>query len=141
MPSLPIGGVVTGTATMNGSTDGELRIVADIDHRDRGTRSAARRHRRPFISPAERRSTSTSRAHPVSLVEVGRFFPAAGLQGSVVGTDSHLGDGERSARATPTSGCPTADASPPHGTLDVASREKGYDLVAPLVRGQSAARS
>ncbi len=129
-PSLPIGGVITGTATVNGSTDAALRIVADIDHRDRGTRSVldgtATVHLASGLSLAV-----DARARPISLEEVGRFFPSAGLLGSAagpfhvsgtlrnlkVGADFVLLDGGRVAG---------------QGTLDVASREKGYDFTAKL---------
>ena len=89
MPDLPIGGVVTGTATLNGSTT-----------------DAARRHRRSRARRAPRggppaRSHLTGRgvvamrgatwmdldlrARPLSLVTVGRFVPALGLRGSAAG--------------------------------------------------------
>ena len=38
-PSLPIGGVLTGTATLNGSTNTQLAAVFDVDHNDRGEQS------------------------------------------------------------------------------------------------------
>ncbi|HTE45612.1 MAG TPA: hypothetical protein VK636_10245, partial [Gemmatimonadaceae bacterium] len=38
-PALPISGVVTGTATVNGSTKSRLVTVVALDHQDRGARS------------------------------------------------------------------------------------------------------
>jgi len=76
-PSLPISGTVTGTATVNGSTDRELSIVADIDHRDRGTRSVLSGTATVRTSGVARLDVD-ARARPISLVEVGRFFPNAG---------------------------------------------------------------
>ena len=61
MPSLPIGGVVTGTVTFE-RIDGHARLAAlgNVDHRDRGTRSVARWHGDGSALRADSGSTSTS---------------------------------------------------------------------------------
>ena len=130
MPSLPIGGVVTGTATVNGSTDGELRIDADIDHRDRGTRSVL--DGRATLHLAGGMSLAVdARARPISLVEVGRFFPSAGLQGSVSGP-FHVSGTTRDLHLSADLVLPDGGRLAGRGTLDLASREKGYDLTTRL---------
>jgi translocation and assembly module TamB len=84
MPDMPISGIVTGTATLNGNTSTQMRIVADIDHIDRGLRSQV--EGRATISLAgDKRFDIDARAKPVSLAELGRFFPAAELRGYAVG--------------------------------------------------------
>jgi translocation and assembly module TamB len=111
-PTMPISGVVTGSGIVNGSTTGALRIAADIEHRDRGTLSAL--NGRIDLTRTGRgiegwRFDADLHAHPVSLVEVGRFFPDVGLQGTATGpirvegtmramtfaTDARLVDGGR----------------------------------------------
>jgi translocation and assembly module TamB len=112
-PKLPISGVVEGTAVVNGWTANALRIVANVQHRDAGTMSAlsgtvaitelgsGRFDRMRFAADLQ--------ARPISLTEVGRFFPAVGLRSSATGaihvngtssnldirTDLHLADGGR----------------------------------------------
>ncbi len=130
-PSLPIGGVVTGTATLNGSTVGELRIIADIDHRDRGTRSALDGTATVHLG-GRAGFTVDAHARPVSLVEVGRFFPAAGLQGTAAGP-FHLSGTTSDLRVRGDFVLPDGGRFAARGTLDIASRDKGYDLVSQLV--------
>jgi hypothetical protein len=129
-PTLPIGGTLTGTATLNGSTKTELAAAMNVTHHDRGTTSALRGTASVRLSGPSRIVADVTAA-PISLVEVGRFFPSAGLQGSASGpihaagslgdlrlrTDLRLPDGGRFAAS---------------GTLDLASRTKGYDLAASL---------
>jgi translocation and assembly module TamB len=129
-PSLPIGGVLTGSATINGSTKSQLVVKANIDHRDRGTRSVADGTATMRLVGMKHFNIDMN-ARPVSLDEIGRFFPAAGLQGSAAGpvrldgalndlkvnVDLRLPDGGRFATT---------------GTLDLASTDKAYDLAATL---------
>jgi translocation and assembly module TamB len=84
MPDLPVGGVVTGTATLNGSTTTRLTAVADLEHVDRGARS----HLAGRGVVTMRGNTWMDidlRARPLSLVTVGRFAPGLGLRGSAAG--------------------------------------------------------
>ena len=129
-PSLPIGGVVTGSATVNGSTTSQLAMTLDIEHRDRGALSAFTGSTTVHLAGGMRVEADVM-AHPVSLVTVGRFVPSADLQGSATGrvrvggslanlrvqTDLRLLDGARFAA---------------RGTLDVASEQKGYNLTVSL---------
>ncbi len=130
-PSLPIGGTITGAATINGSTQTELAVRANIDHRDRGTQSLIEGTAAIGLSGGKRFTVSAV-ASPVSLEEVGLFFPSAGLQGTAAGPVQLTGT--LSALAV------NADLRLPDGgqftttgTLDLASADKGYDLTSSLV--------
>jgi autotransporter translocation and assembly factor TamB len=84
VPNLPIGGVITGTATLDGSTTTRLTASADLEHVESGARS--RLTGRGVV--AMRGTTWMDldlRARPLSLVTVGRFAPALGLRGSAAG--------------------------------------------------------
>ena len=125
------------------------RTVNGIDeHAARGRRRTST----IAIAARTRRSTDTATcgspggkwfdvdviAQPVSLVEVGRFFPAAGLQGTATGPMHLTGTLARPARQRRPATCPTAAVSTTRGTLDLASTEKGYDLTSHAVHAQSA---
>lgn len=129
-PSLPIGGVASGAVTVNGSTNSQLAIVGNIDHRDRGTRSIL--DGRATIHLAGRKQFDIDvNAQPVSLAEVGRFFPSAGLQGTAAGPiriNGTLADLRVSANMR----LPENGRFVTRGTLDLASRQKGYDLTSSL---------
>jgi translocation and assembly module TamB len=127
-PELPIGGTVTGTTTVNGTTATQLSLSMDITHHDSAETSA-------IAGSATLHTTGPTQvdadvvAFPLSLVEVGRFFPSAGLRGTATGpihahgflnslkidTDLHLPDSGRVVAK---------------GTFDVADTAKGYDLTA-----------
>ena len=84
MPDLPIGGVVTGTMTLDGSTTTRLTANADLEHVDDGARS----HLTGRGVVAMQGTTWLDldlRARPLSLVTVGRFAPGLGLRGSAAG--------------------------------------------------------
>lgn len=83
-PDLPISGIVTGTATLDGNTSSQMRVVADIAHVDRGERSLLA-GRGNFSLTGDKRFEIAAVAKPVSLVEVGRFVPAAELRGVASG--------------------------------------------------------
>lgn len=128
--SLPIAGEVTGTTKVNGSTETRLAMTLDVTHVDRGERSALSGSATLHF-PGATQVDADLDAKPISLAEVGRFFPTAGLQGSAAGpihahgpvrdmkvdTDLRLSDG---GRFTTT------------GTLDLAGAAKAYDLDASL---------
>jgi hypothetical protein len=129
-PTLPISGVMTGAATVNGSTSAQLAVIGNVDLRDRGTQSVVDGRATIRQGKAQWLDVDVT-ARPVSLVEVGRFFPSVGLQGSATGpvrlngpmrdlgvrADLRLPDGGRFAT---------------RGTVDLASRDKGYNLSASL---------
>jgi translocation and assembly module TamB len=129
-PSLPISGVVTGSLSLDGSTTTQLTVVGDVDHLDRGQHSAVRGRALIGLTGSKRFEAEIT-AQPVSLVEVGRFVPSAGLRGSASGpirvsgtladlsvsTDLRLPDNGRFTLA---------------GRVNVASRQKSYDLTSSL---------
>jgi hypothetical protein len=83
-PTLPISGVMTGAATVNGSTSTQLAVIGNVDLRDRGTQSVVDGRATIRQGKAQWLDVDVT-ARPVSLVEVGRFFPSVGLQGSATG--------------------------------------------------------
>jgi translocation and assembly module TamB len=129
-PGLPIDGIITGTTTLNGTTATQVSMNFEIKHDDRGDTSAV-------SGSAVLHATGPTRvdadvvAYPISLAEVGRFVPSAGLRGEATGpihlhgllsdlridTDLHTPDGGRVAA---------------NGTVDVKSQAPGYDLAATL---------
>jgi translocation and assembly module TamB len=130
MPSLPIGGTVTGSATLNGSTTTQLAFVGSLNHNDRGAHSAFDGKGTIRLSGGKYFDVDVN-AHPMSLVEVGRFAPAAGLQGTASGP-MHLTGALRNLRVSADLRLPEGGRLTTRGTLDLASREKAYDLVSSL---------
>ena len=126
MPTLPLGGTLRGTAYLDGWTKRELSTVADVELVDRGTRSALN-GRATLRLDGTKWFDANVNAHPVSLVEVGRFVPSVGLQGYAAGplhvtgtladlrldTDLRLAGGGRLVAA---------------GTLGLSGPTKRYDL-------------
>jgi hypothetical protein len=129
-PTLPIGGQLTGTATVNGSTTANLTVVANVDHVDRGAHSALDGTARVRLAGGKWFDVDVT-ARPISLVEVGRFFPSAGLQGSATGP-VHVTGALRDLRVATKLALPDGGRFDVHGSLDLASRSKGYDLTASL---------
>jgi translocation and assembly module TamB len=127
-PSMPIGGVLRGTATVNGSTNTQLAAVFDLDHNDRGAQSQ-------LTGKASVRLAGTKsfdidvEAHPVSLAELGRFIPEAGLHNSASGP-VHLTGTLADLRLDVNLRLPDGGRLQARGAVDLASREKGYDLTA-----------
>ena len=131
-PTLPIGGVLTGSATVNGSTNTQLAMTLDVAHDDRGEQSAVTGNATIRLAGSKWFDVDVI-AHPVSLAEVGRFFPAAGLHNSARGAvrltgalaDLHVNADLR---------LPDGGRFTTKGTLDLASKDKGYDLQATSIR-------
>src|SRR5581483_3503122 len=73
-----------------------------------------------------------ARARPISLEEVGRFFPTAGLQGSAAGP-FHVTGPLSDLKFSGDFRLPDGGRLGGRGTFDLASKEKGYDLTARLV--------
>jgi translocation and assembly module TamB len=130
MPSLPIAGTVTGSATVNGSTTTQLAVAGRFDHNDRGAHSAFDGKGTIRLSGGKYFDLDVN-ANPVSLVEVGRFAPAAGLQGTAAGP-LHLTGALKDLRVSADLRLPEGGRFTTRGTLDLASKEKGYDLVSSL---------
>ncbi|MFN2566160.1 MAG: translocation/assembly module TamB domain-containing protein [Gemmatimonadaceae bacterium] len=83
-PDLPIGGTVTGTATLNGDTRSRLTAVGDLTHVDRGALSRVTGRGDVRLTGA-RWFDVDARLHPLELATAGRFAPDIGLRGSASG--------------------------------------------------------
>jgi len=129
-PSLPIGGVATGAVTVNGSTSSQLAVVGNVDLRDRGTLSALEGHANIHLTGRKILDVDVN-AQPLSLVQVGRFFPSAGLQGTASGP-IRLNGTLADLRVNADLRLPEGGRFATHGSLDLASTQKGYDLTSTL---------
>ncbi|HEU4565100.1 MAG TPA: translocation/assembly module TamB domain-containing protein [Gemmatimonadaceae bacterium] len=128
LPTFPLAGTLTGTATLDGSSERWLVGNADLVHRDRGAYS----HlvgRAEMALGARRYLDADLRARPLSLVTVGRFVPALGLRGAAAGTIRARGPFSALAIAGDLR-FPDGGALEAQGLVDIASREVGYDLLA-----------
>jgi translocation and assembly module TamB len=129
--NMPVGGTLSGTATLNGSPASQLRAQADVTHVDRGATSAVT----GTVAMRKGGTFATSwfdvdaRLHPLALAEVGRFFPSAGLRGSANGP-LRLTGMMRNLSVKTTLGFPDGGFLTLTGMTDLASRQKGYDVAA-----------
>jgi hypothetical protein len=135
LPTLPVSGVVSGTARVNGSTNRELSISGDLQHVDRGLSSVVSgtaRVRRQ--ASGDRRQgiwfDVEANAHPVSLAEVGRFFPKVGLQGTAVGP-VHITGTMNDLRFNVDVALPDRGHLVAQGTFDLQG-QKAYDVTATM---------
>jgi Uncharacterized protein involved in outer membrane biogenesis len=87
--NLPIGGTITGTATLNGSMLSRMTAKADVTHVDRGDTSHLTGNASFRAAPNGKMAGAwfdvDAMLHPLSLAEAGRMYPAAGLRGSASG--------------------------------------------------------
>ncbi len=87
--TLPIGGTLMGTATLNGSSRSRMTARGDITHADGGNVSRLTGTAAFRTSPGGKMASTwfdvDAQLHPLSLVTAGRFFPSAGLRGSASG--------------------------------------------------------
>jgi autotransporter translocation and assembly factor TamB len=93
--TLPVGGALSGTINLDGSTDSAVVADADLTHVEHGQQShvtatanalfAGRPRSHPWLDV-------NATVDPLSLTTAGRFAPAAGLHGSVAGTTHVTGD-------------------------------------------------
>ncbi|MEO8881704.1 MAG: translocation/assembly module TamB domain-containing protein [Gemmatimonadaceae bacterium] len=125
-PSLPIGGVLTGDVTVDGALAGHMTAHADIEHHE-----GAETTRMIADGEATRGGkdgvSADMRFDPLSLITAGKFAPALGLRGTAVGT-VHLGGSMRAVALTADLHLPDGGELATTGTLDLESKEKGYDL-------------
>lgn len=125
-PTLPIGGVITGTVQLDGSLAGRLTARADIAHREGAeiTRVIATGD---AVRGGKDGVTADMRFDPISLITAGKFAPALGLRGVATGT-AHVGGSMRAMVLAVDLTLPDGGQLRTDGTLDLASTEKGYDL-------------
>ena len=127
---IPLGGVVTGDATVDGSSNSAWRVKGDLTHDERNARS--RVIGTGSYQMQGKRITADAQLEPLSLVTVGRFAPSAQLRGSVTGRvraegtvhDLRVGGALRS-----TDGGGAFDA---HGTVDLRGSRTRYDVAVAL---------
>jgi autotransporter translocation and assembly factor TamB len=131
--NMPLGGTLSGTATLNGSLASQLRAQADVTHVDRGATSALTGTvvMKKGASFASSWFDVDARLHPLSLVELGRFFPSAGLRGTASGPLRLTGT-SRNLSVNARLGFPDGGFLSLTGMMDLASRQKGYDIVAKM---------
>jgi len=130
MPTLPIGGIVVGTATVDGATTTQLVANGDLTHIENGARS--RLTGRAAVRTAGGLWMDVdARARPISLYTVGRFAPALELRGVAAGPIRLTGT-TRDLRVRSSLRFSAGGELDVRGTLDLASAEKGYDLAAAM---------
>jgi hypothetical protein len=129
-PDLPIGGTITGTATVNGSTTSRIMARAQLVHRDRGHTSRLDA-RAAYEGGARRWVDADIRVEPLALATAGRFAPALRLHGSVAGRVQVVGTLD-SLRVLGDLHLPDGGALRARGWADVESTEKRYDLTTAL---------
>jgi translocation and assembly module TamB len=130
-PTLPIHGTITGTAVLNGSTETRMTARADITHVDRGAVSHVTGTGTARFTSGKKTSVSwfdvDAQLKPLSLVTAGRFFPSAGLRGTATGPLRLTGTmGNLAVRSN--LAFTDGGSLEMTGRLDLASREKGYDV-------------
>jgi translocation and assembly module TamB len=125
-PDLPIGGTLTGTATLDGSPAGQIAVRGDLVHVEAGERSHVVGTAVVATGPGGRMRVDAS-LQPLSLLTAGRFVPAAGLHGSVRGelrASGNLDDVRIDTDLRVAGG----GAIRALGTLDLAREQIGYSL-------------
>ncbi|HEX7020111.1 MAG TPA: translocation/assembly module TamB domain-containing protein, partial [Gemmatimonadaceae bacterium] len=130
MPAFPIGGTLTGVATITGSSERWLIAEADVTHRQ-GNEVSRMIGRADMALGVQRFVDAELRLLPVSLATVGRFMPAAGLHGSAAGTLTARGP-MRALVIAADLRLPDGGALEFAGEADVDGAEPAYDLEARL---------
>jgi translocation and assembly module TamB len=125
-PSIKIGGTLSGNATLNGSSASVMTAQGDVTHVQNGAvshatgRAAMRMQGMPWFDV-------DARMHPIALATLGQFMPSVGLRGSATGPVRLRGNLNDLAINTQLT---FADGGylDLRGTMDLASRETGYNL-------------
>jgi autotransporter translocation and assembly factor TamB len=125
-PKIKLGGTLSGTATVNGSTAAIITAQGDVTHVEGGAvsnatgRAAMRVRGIPWFDV-------DARMHPLALATLGRFIPSVGLRGSASGPVRLKGNQNDLAINTQLT-FPDGGFLDLRGTMDLASRETGYNL-------------
>lgn len=122
----PIGGVLIGSMTLNGSIETALAITADVEHRDRGGVSHLAGSVGLNFAGTNWYNVNV-RARPLALAEVGLLMPALGLRGNASGPISVKGTLANLQIAT---ALQLSDGGSVNlrGRIDAEGRGKSYDL-------------
>lgn len=81
--TLPLGGVLTGAATVNGASQSGWHVRGDVTHVEGASHSRVAGEARYQV--AGKRILANVSVRPLSLATVGRFVPDAALRGTVTG--------------------------------------------------------
>ncbi len=123
---MPIAGALSGTATLNGSTASMMVAQGDVTHVERGAVSRVT-GRAGFRTHGVKYFDVNARVHPLALATAGRFMPSLGLRGAASGPVRMVGTLQNFAVNSELSFSDGGYLSLV-GHLDLASRDKGYDL-------------
>jgi translocation and assembly module TamB len=122
----PLGGTLSGTATLNGSTASMMTAQGDVTHVENGAASHAT-GRAGFRTHGVKYFDVNARVHPLALATAGRFVPSLGLRGFASGPVRLVGtlkDFRVNSELTFNDGGYLNVV----GTLDLAGRAKAYNL-------------
>ena len=125
---IPVAGVLTGSATVNGAASEGWRVRGDLTHDDREARS--RVVGTGSYETGSHRITADARLLPLSLATVNRFAPQTQLRGTVTGrvrAEGTTSDLRVSGALQSTSGGGALDA---RGTVALRGARTRYDVVA-----------
>jgi len=126
IPSAKLGGSISGTATLNGSSAAIMTAQGDVTHVENGAvshatgRAAVRGRGIPWLDV-------DATMHPLALATLGRFMPSVGLRGSASGPVKLKGNLSDLAIDTQLT-FPDGGFLDLRGTMDLASRQTGYNL-------------
>ena len=125
-PSIKLGGTLTGTVTLNGTTAAIMTAQGDVTHVERGALSRATGRASMRVRGLPWYDVD-ARMHPLSLVTLGRFMPTVGLRGSASGPMRLKGPVNNLAINTQLT-FPDGGFLDLRGTMDLASKVTGYNL-------------
>ena len=123
VPSAKLGGSISGTATLNGSSAAIMTAQGDVTHVENGAvshatgRAAVRGRGMPWFDV-------DARMHPLALATLGRFMPSVGLRGSASGPVKLRGNLNDLAINTQLT-FPDGGFLDLRGTMDLASKADG----------------
>jgi hypothetical protein len=125
-PTLKLAGTLTGTATLNGSSAAIMTAQGDVTHVENGAvshatgRAAMRARGKPWYDV-------DAVMHPLALATLGIYMPSVGLIGSASGP-VHLKGYEDNLALNTQLTFPDGGFLDLRGTMDLLSKETGYDL-------------
>jgi translocation and assembly module TamB len=129
VPDFPLGGTLTGRATLNGAPDSRLEIAGDVEHREGGEYSRVA-GAVTWVPGARGWASVDVDLMPLSLNVAGRFAPEAGLRGTVSGALQARGNLDRLGFETDLRVHDGGGAVAARGTLDLAGAQPAYDVTA-----------
>ena len=125
-PAAKLNGALSGNVTVNGSSAGIITAQGDVTHVERGAvsnatgRFAMRARGLPWFDV-------DARMHPLALATLGQFMPSVGLRGTASGPVRLIGSINNLGINTQLT-FPDGGFLDLRGTMDLASKEVGYNL-------------